>query len=99
MNLFKGRRDEASTALVDDTEAWLSEAAAALAWQSPLPVGDDSIALARQLAVRGARGVLPSGMHEDLEQFDRGGPAWGVPGGSYRRRKGVASTRARAGAG
>jgi HEAT repeat protein len=73
-----GRADRV---LLDDARAWLSEAAATLAWQTPLPVGDESIELARELAVEGANGTLPARAPENLEQFDGSGPSWGVPSG------------------
>jgi HEAT repeat protein len=74
---LEGRADRA---LLDDARAWLSEAAAALAWQTPLPVGDESVELARELALEGARSTLPRAP-EHLEQFDNSGPSWGVPSG------------------
>jgi HEAT repeat protein len=72
---------QADPTLLEDAQAWLSEAAAALAWQTPLPVDDGSVVLARELALDGASGTRPSGKPESLEEFDRSGPAWGVPSG------------------
>lgn len=78
---LKGSATEATQALVDEAEAWLCEAAAALAWQTPLPVGDESVALARDLAIQGSRAVRPDHTPQALEQFDSGLPSWGVPSG------------------
>lgn len=71
--------DRVEPRLLDEAQAWLSEAAAVLASQTPIPE-ESSIRLARELALDGARGAIPAGQHEDLEQFDRG-PWWGSPSG------------------
>jgi hypothetical protein len=73
--------EQAETALLEDARAWLSEAAAALAWQTPLRPGEESLLLARELGLAGATGSRPSAEDVNLEQFDRSGPAWGVPSG------------------
>jgi CHAT domain-containing protein/HEAT repeat protein len=72
---------QAASRLADEAEAWLCEAAAALAWQTPLPVRERSVTLARELALAGAHAALPAGQPESLEQFDRHGPSWGMPSG------------------
>ena len=72
---------QADPTLLEDAQAWLSEAAAALASQTPLPVDEESVVLARELALEGSSGTRPSREPESLEQFDRSGPAWGVPSG------------------
>lgn len=73
-------RNEVNQSLLDDAQAWLSEAAAALASQTPLPVEEPSIALARELALEGAKGAIPRS-DRDIEEFDKGTPGWGVPSG------------------
>ena len=73
-------RDEVDESVLDEAQAWLSEAAAALASQTPLPVEEQSIALARELALEGATGAIPR-RDPDLEQFDDRSPGWGVPSG------------------
>jgi hypothetical protein len=73
-------RDQVDDSLLEDAQAWLSEAAAALASQSSLASDDPSILLARELALEGAKGAAPR-REGDIEQFDRSGPAWGVPAG------------------
>ena len=47
----------------------------------PLPVGDASVELARDLALHGARAALPDHEPENLEEFDGRLPFWGVPSG------------------
>jgi hypothetical protein len=78
--LVEPSRDAAKW-IVDEGQAWLCEAAATLARQTPLPVGDPSVQLARELALEGARAVLPGPEPEELEQFDSSAPSWGVPSG------------------
>lgn len=73
-------RDEVDESVLDDAQAWLSEAAAALASQTPLPVEEQSVALARDLALEGATGAIPR-RDPDIEQFDNRSPGWGVPSG------------------
>jgi len=73
-------RNEVGESLLDEAQAWLSEAAAALASQTPLPAEEPSIALARELALEGAKGATPRS-DPDIEQFDKGTPGWGVPSG------------------
>jgi hypothetical protein len=70
-----------SRPLFEEAQSWLCEAAAGLAWQTPLPVEQHSVKLARDLAVEGARAVIPYQDPEDLEQFDDGFPMWSVPAG------------------
>jgi HEAT repeat protein len=72
---------EADPSLLEDARAWLSEAAAVLASQTPLPVDDEAVTLTRELALKGVSGTRPSETSESLEQFDRSGPGWGVPSG------------------
>lgn len=73
-------RHEVNESLLDEAQAWLSEAAAALASPTPLPVEEPSVALARDLALEGAKGAIPRSEPE-IEQFDKGAPGWGVPSG------------------
>jgi HEAT repeat protein len=73
-------RAEVEESVLDDAQAWLSEAAAALASQTPLPVEEQSVALARELALEGATGAIPR-RDPDIEQFDKRSPGWGVPSG------------------
>jgi HEAT repeat protein len=75
------KNEEADSTLLEDARAWLSEAAAALASQTPLRIDHESVVLARELALEGATGTRPSGKPESLDQFDRSGPGWGVPSG------------------
>lgn len=72
---------QASQPLLDEAQAWLCEAASALAMQTPLPVGQRSVSLARELALAGAHAAVPRAAPGSIEQFDRGGPSWGIPSG------------------
>lgn len=73
-------RDEVEESRLDDAQAWLSEAAAALASQTPLSGEKPGIELALELALEGVTGAIPRS-DPDLEQFDKGSPGWGVPSG------------------
>lgn len=72
--------EDVELSLRHEAEGWLCEAAAALAWQTPLPVGADSVELARELALNGAHTVRPDSS-KHLAEFDSAAPGWGAPSG------------------
>lgn len=74
-------QEEASESALDHSRAWLSDVSFTLAKQTPLPVDDASVAIARELAIAGVSGALPKPMALGVEEFDRTGPHWGVPSG------------------
>jgi hypothetical protein len=76
-----GVADGVDLPLIDEARAWLSEAASALAGQTPLPLGHDSIALARELALAGVDGTLPIPDSHGDENDERGPIAFSVPSG------------------
>jgi hypothetical protein len=64
-----------------DAVAWLSEAAAALAWQTPLPVDDETVEIAKSLAIEGSRGAIPRPAETEPADSGGGTMSWGVPSG------------------
>ncbi len=82
--LRAGRIDlqgECDPVLLAEAEAWLSDAAATLAAQTPLSGSRASVRLARELAIDGRDGVLPSvDADTDPEGFESF-PHWSVPSG------------------
>ena len=75
------RRGSIDAPLLQDAEAWLAEAAAALAAVTPLDPNDEVVHFTRQLAIAAALAALPVPRDDaTLEQFDSG-PSWGVPSG------------------
>lgn len=66
--------------LADELQAWLSDAAAVLASQTPVQADGEPARVALELALEGADGRLPEPDARYLQQFEEG-PYWGSPAG------------------